>query len=118
MNEAHEDSTGARRLDLLAFALITLVIALAWFPTLATGRNIAVNDDFLLHCARHEAVRRSLLEHHTLPLWSHWFGGGYPTIGEPEDPALNPLVLLSVVFGAPMGLKLLVPARHFSRSLL
>jgi len=38
---------------------------------------------------------------------ANWFGGGFPTLGDPEDPTLNPLVLLSVLFGAVMGLKLI-----------
>jgi len=96
-----------RRLDLLAFSLIAFVIVLIWLPTFTTPRTMPLNDDFLLHVARHEAVRKSLVEYRTLPLRSHWFGGGYPTLGEPEDPALNPLVLLSLLFGSAMGVQLL-----------
>jgi hypothetical protein len=96
-----------RRLDLLAFTVVALVVTVTWLPTLASGGRINQNEDFLLHAARHEAVRKSLIEHRAFPLRSHWFGGGYPTLGEPEDPALNPLVLLSVVFGSVMGPKLI-----------
>jgi hypothetical protein len=96
-----------RRLDLIAFGVIVLVVTIFWIPTLASGRRLSVNDDFLLHCSRHDAVRKSLLEHRQFPLRSHWFGGGFPTLGEPEDPALNPLVLLSVLLGSAMGLKLM-----------
>jgi hypothetical protein len=97
---------GNRRLDALAFGVISLVIALLWLPTLTSGRRVSLNDDFFMHAARHEAVRKSVIEHRTFPLRSHWFGGGFPTLGEPEDPALNPLVLLSLVFGSAMGVKL------------
>ncbi len=108
--EAHADArmtADNRRLDFLAFGVITLVITISWLPTLTSGRAVSENDDFLLHAARHEAVRKSLVEHRTFPLRSHWFGGGFPTLGEPEDPALNPLVLLSVLFGSAMGIKLI-----------
>ncbi len=96
-----------RWLDLLAFTVICVVIAVSWLPTLTSGGRANPSEDFFLYASRHEAVRKSLLEHRTFPLRSHWFGGGFPTLGEPEDPALNPLVLLSVLFGAVMGLKLI-----------
>lgn len=108
--EAHADArmtADDRRLDFLAFGVITLVITFTWLPTLTSGRRANPNEDFLLHASRHEAVRKSLIEHRTFPLRSHWFGGGFPTLGEPEDPALNPLVLLSVLFGSAMGIKLI-----------
>lgn len=108
--EAHADArmtADNRRLDFLAFGLITLVITFTWLPTLTSGRRANPNEDFLLHASRHEAVRKSLIEHRTFPLRSHWFGGGFPTLGEPNDPALNPLVLLSVLFGSAMGIKLI-----------
>ncbi len=100
-------TAAGRELDLLAFGVVLLVTTLAWLPTLTSGHRINPVDDFLLHASRHEAVRKSILEYGTLPLRSHWFGGGFPTLGEPEDPALNPLVLLSVVFGSVMGPKLI-----------
>jgi len=96
-----------RWLDLLAFTVVCVVIAVSWLPTLTSGGRANPNEDFFLYASRHEAVRKSLLEHRTFPLRSHWFGGGFPTLGEPEDPALNPLVLLSVLFGTVMGLKLI-----------
>ncbi|MGD8238387.1 MAG: hypothetical protein PVH68_07545 [Armatimonadota bacterium] len=96
-----------RRLDLLAFGAVALVITVLWLPTLTSSGKVVARDDFFLRASRHEHVRKSIVEHHTVPLRSHWFGGGYPTLGEPADPALNPLVLLSVAFGSAMGLKLI-----------
>ena len=106
-----------RQLDLLAFGVVALVVAAAWAPTLSSGQALNPDEDFLLHAARHEAVRKSLIEHHTFPLRSHWFGGGFPTLGEPEDPALNPLVLLSVLFGSLMGPKLIAFAAALASGL-
>jgi len=103
----HRASRRDRQLDLLAFGVIALVIVLMWLPALTSGRRVNPIDDSFLHAARHEAVRKSLVEHHSFPLRSHWFGGGFPTLGEPEDPALNPLVLLSVLFGSAVGPKLI-----------
>ncbi|MGD8239562.1 MAG: hypothetical protein PVH68_13465 [Armatimonadota bacterium] len=100
-------TTHDRWVDFLAFGVIGVVVTVAWLPTLASGRVASRDDDFLLHAARHEAVRKSVVEYHTFPLRSHWFGGGFPTLGEPEDPALNPLVVLSIALGPAMGLKLM-----------
>lgn len=88
-------------------AIIFVVVTLESLPALLSGDKLIPNGDFFQFAARHEAVRKSLLEYHEFPLRSHWFGGGYPTLGDPEDPALNPLVTLTIVFGAVLGLKLI-----------
>jgi len=100
-------TTRGRELDLLAFGVVLLITTLSWIPTLTSGRRLNMDEDFFLYAARHEAVRQSVIRHRTFPLRSHWFGGGFPTLGEPEDPALNPLVLLSVLFGAVIGIKMI-----------
>ena len=55
----------------------------------------------------HESVRKAVFEYHTFPMRSFWVGGGYPTLGNPEDPTLNPLTLITIVFGSIMGLKII-----------
>ena len=95
------------RADILAYGIIFVVITLSSIPPLTSGGKLNLNADFFQYASRHEAVRKSLIEYHTFPLRSHWFGGGFPTLGDPEDPSLNPLVLLSVMFGTVMGLKLI-----------
>ncbi|MFQ5799574.1 MAG: hypothetical protein ACE5H0_12905, partial [Bacteroidota bacterium] len=96
------------RSDIFAFGIIFVVVTLSSIPPLASGDRLNFNNDFFQYASRHEAVRKSLLEYHMFPLRSYWFGGGYPTLGDPEDPTLNPLVLLSVLFGTVMGLKIIV----------
>ncbi|MBC8230727.1 hypothetical protein H8E77_14350 [bacterium] len=93
--------------DILAYVIIFLVITLSSIPPLTSGDKINLNADFFQYASRHESVRKSLLEYHTFPLRAYWFGGGFPTLGDPEDPSLNPLVLLSVLFGTVTGLKLI-----------
>ncbi|MFQ6039253.1 MAG: hypothetical protein ACE5PV_00245 [Candidatus Poribacteria bacterium] len=95
------------RPDILAYSIIFLVITLSSIPPLTSGGELNLNADFFQYASRHESVRKSLLEYHTFPLRAYWFGGGFPTLGDPEDPSLNPLVILSVVFGTVMGLKLI-----------
>jgi len=105
---ADASSSGhSRHLDLLAFGVVFAVIGLTWVPTLASGQRLNPDEDFFLYACRHAAIRKSVIEHHTFPLRSHWFGGGFPTLGEPEDPALSPLVLLSLFFGSAVGIKLI-----------
>ncbi|MBM3240297.1 hypothetical protein FJZ31_28780 [Candidatus Poribacteria bacterium] len=93
--------------DILAYVIIFLVITLSSIPPLTSGDKINLNADFFQYASRHESVRKSLLKYHTFPLRAYWFGGGFPTLGDPEDPSLNPLVLLSIVFGTVMGLKII-----------
>ena len=95
------------RADILAYGVIFLVITLSSIPPLTSGGKLNLNADFFQYASRHESVRKSLLEYHTFPLRAYWFGGGFPTLGDPEDPSLNPLVILSVVFGTVTGLKLI-----------
>jgi len=91
--------------DILAYGIIFIVVTLSFRPPFASGDKINLNADFFQYASRHESVRKSLLEYHTFPLRAYWFGGGFPTLGDPEDPSLNPLVLLSIVFGTVTGLK-------------
>jgi len=93
------------RWDIFAFAIIFVVITLSSIPPLASGNKLNFNDDFFQYASRYEAIRKSLFEYHTFPLRSYWFGGGYPTLGDPEDSTLNPLMLLTVLLGTVRGLK-------------
>ena len=99
-----------RRASLDTWVVLGLagVVVLALLPMLATGDRLCDDPDGFLYYSRHGFVRRSLLEHHTFPLRSHAFGGGYPTISDPEDPTFNPLTALTVAFGAAFGIKLIV----------
>ena len=92
---------------LIPYAVIFVIVTMTALPMLLSGQRINRNPDFYQYASRHEAVRKSILEYHSVPLRSHWLGGGYPTIADPEDPTLSPLVLVTVVFGTAMGLKLI-----------
>ena len=71
-------------LVLLPPLLIIAVITAMALPLFTSADRIIPNADFLQYLSRHEGVRRSLLDFHAFPMWSHWFGGGYPTLGDPE----------------------------------
>jgi hypothetical protein len=86
-------------------AAIVAVITLTYWPVLMSGNRVLFNADFFQFLARHEAVFQSVWWYHELPLRSHWLGGGFNTIADPEDPTLNPLVLFSLVLGPVNGIK-------------
>jgi hypothetical protein len=105
------ESAPSRAIDrasaLIPYVVIFVIVTMTALPMLRSGQRINRNPDFYQYASRHEAVRKSIIEYHSVPLRSHWLGGGYPTIADPEDPTLNPLVLLTVLFGTTMGLKLI-----------
>jgi hypothetical protein len=87
---------------LLAGAISAVAIPLSWTrPELINGRG-----DFTQYAARHEHLRGALLGSGVWPEWSHLLGGGYPILGDPEDPGFSPLALLTLAFGTVTGLKL------------
>lgn len=96
-----------KQADIIALILIATAITLSSIAPLSSGDKLNDIDDFYLYASMHEAVRKAVLEYHTFPLRSFWFGGGYPTIGNPEDPTLNPLTLITIMFGSVMGLKII-----------
>ena len=93
--------------DIIALILIAVVITLSSISPLSSGNKVNFNDDFLYYAGMHESVRKSVVEYHTFPTRSFWIGGGIPTIGNPEDPTLNPMTLITTVFGSIIGLKII-----------
>jgi hypothetical protein len=93
--------------DFLAFVIIFVIITISSISPLASGKKLNYNDDFLQYAGRYEAVRNALLEYHAFPTRSHWLGGGYPTLGDPEDPTLNPLIIFPILLGTVVGLKVI-----------
>lgn len=87
--------------------LLGLALAASGFfaPYFRHWHRVNPRDDWLQHAARHAAVRISLRDHGQLPLRTHLFGGGYPTLWNPEDPTLSPFILATLVCGEIAGLK-------------
>ncbi|MBM4046297.1 MAG: hypothetical protein FJ279_14395, partial [Planctomycetes bacterium] len=84
--------------------LLVVTSAVCW-PFLRDIGNVNANDDWQMRAARHAAWRRAVLEHHQVPLRSPYFGGGYPTLADPEDPFLSPSLLATLCLGEVAGLK-------------
>src|SRR3989339_389204 len=96
--------------ELIAILFIMLVTFLCQYPLIKSIKKISMDEDFLQYASRHLSFRKSIIEYHQFPLRSHYFGGGYPTIAEPEDPSLSPFVTLTLIFGEVVGLKLIAIA--------
>lgn len=95
-----------RRIPWPELALSALAVGLG-LPLLLPWGAAPRNDDFFLYATQHAIVRDGLLKHGRLPLETPAVAGGYPTLENPENPVLNPLVALSIVFGEIAGLKLI-----------
>ncbi len=93
--------------DIIALILIAVTITLSSMPLLISGNKVNINDDFYYYAGMHEAVRKAILEYHTFPTRNIWVGGGYPSLGEPGDPTLNPMTLITVIFGVIKGIKII-----------
>lgn len=93
--------------DIIALLIIMILIILVSIKPLSSESKLNFNDDFFQYAGRHESIRKALLEYRVFPLRAFWFGGGYPTIGDPEDPTFNPLIIITLIFGSVMGLKII-----------
>jgi len=85
--------------------LVVLVI-LATLPVILSGDLLANNNDFFQFVSRHELLRREIVEHWSIPHRTHFYGGGFPLVGDPEDAGFNPLVIgLTLALGSVSGIK-------------
>jgi hypothetical protein len=88
-------------------AALALLLSAAVSPLVFTMGKISDNPDFLQLAARHALLRTAVLEQGRIPLWTPYLNGGFPSVGDPEDPALSPFSVLTVLFGEIAGLKLI-----------
>ena len=93
------------RHDVLAVLGIIVVVLTACWPVVTSGDRINPDPDFFQYIVRHEQVRQGILRDHTLTQRSHLLGGGFPTLGDPENPTFNPLVLVTFCLGSIVGIK-------------
>lgn len=98
--------------DVIIVLLIILVVTLSCLPLFKNIRNINLNIDWLQMLSYYHLDRQSILQYHQIPLWTPYFGGGYPLIANPLDGALNPLFLPVLIFGEVIGLKINILLAH------
>lgn len=93
-------------------AFIFFVILVACLPLFRGLPNINANLDWLQMLSYYRADRQAVLEHGQWPLRTHFFGGGYPLIANPQDGSLSPFFLPVLVFGESVGMKVNVFLAH------
>jgi hypothetical protein len=66
------------------------------------------HEDWFQVSSYYISARKTVIEYHQFPLWSPYFGGGFPLVGHPEDISLSPLFLPVLLFGETISLKVIV----------
>jgi hypothetical protein len=103
--------------DILIIGLIILVVTLSCLPLFRNIHNINTHFDWLQMLSYYRTDREAVLEYHQLPLRTHYFGGGYPLIANPQDGFLNPFFIPVLIFGEVIGLKINVFLAHLIAAL-
>lgn len=103
--------------DAFVIVLLIVVVALSCLPLFENIQNINFNWDWLQMLSYFRALRQSLLQDHQIPLRTHYFGGGYPLLANPQDPSFSPFLVPVLIFGEVVGLKINVFLFHLIGSL-
>ena len=94
--------------------LIRLLLVGFWavhaIPVLAAGSQWGIWD-WDHHFAFAEAERLAILDHGVIPLWNPYLSGGTFLLQHPQSSFLAPDFILILLFGAPIGMKLLIALR-------
>ena len=69
-------------------------------------------DLFFFHAG---ANYRSVVEFGELPLWNPWYLGGFPSIGNPQAPFIDPWFLLDVLLGSVPAIKIRIARPRLRR---
>jgi len=92
--------------DIVSLSIIGVIILLFCLPFLVNIRNIYFEQQWLDNCSFQAFARKSILEFKQFPLWSPYFGGGYPFEGHPESLSLSPFIIPILIFGEWIGYKI------------
>ena len=105
-----------QRIEKLRVALpMALVIAatLAYCLPVLTSLDNWGRFDWDLFCFHAGSNYRSVVEFGEVPLWNPWYLGGFPSIGNPQAPFLEPWFLLDVLLGPFRAIKLRIVGHVF-----
>ncbi len=82
-----------------------LVLLMIWEAQyIFTGNSIEWGD-FSMFAQAYEAIRISVVEYGQFPWMNAWMAGGTPLYANPQIGVFSIQSLLSIIFGAPMGIK-------------
>lgn len=103
--------------DIWVIFLIILVITLSCFPLFKNIRNVNSQLDWQQMLSYYKADRQCVLEYHQIPFRTHYFGGGYFLLANPQDGFLSPFFIPVLIFGEIIGLKINVFFAHLIAAL-
>jgi len=87
------------------------------YPILAHLSVAGTFDDWDQSLQWQQAAYQSVVRFHQFPWWNPWTCGGIPLLGNPQSHFLTPWFLLTLLFGAVVGLHLEIPL-HISAAWL
>ena len=90
------------------WALTGLIAGIAFFclPLFLHPHNTTAEVDWNQVASVHLVLRRALLQYRQIPLWTPFFGGGYPLWAYPENDFLNPFFLALLPLNLWLSLKI------------
>lgn len=90
------------------YELIPLLLILVWcLPYFTSGNKIELGD-FSFFSQAYEAMRISIFQYHQFPWVNPWVSGGVPLYGNPQMGVFSIENLFTLIFGAPIGLKIAI----------
>ncbi|MBU1088040.1 MAG: hypothetical protein KKD05_11070 [Candidatus Omnitrophica bacterium] len=93
--------------DLICLLVIFCMTLIYVLPIFKNITDISHNTDLTSYLSISYFQKLAITHYQQFPLWSPYFGGGYPIIGNIEDTSLTPLMPLILLFGEMAAFKLL-----------
>ncbi len=107
MQISHKSKISFFRKNIIHVLVILGITLLYLSPIFKNITNISHNNDLTSYLSVSCFQKLSALCFRQFPLWSPYFGGGYPIIGDIEDTSLTPNMFLVLLFGEVVAFKLL-----------
>ncbi|MBL7197050.1 MAG: hypothetical protein ISS47_03010 [Candidatus Omnitrophica bacterium] len=88
--------------------ILILVISFFCLPVFENIQNVSSDEAWLQNFSYYGFQRRAIVDFFQLPLWSPYFGGGYPFFAHPENSFLSPISFITLLCGEVIGLKVVL----------
>ena len=101
-------TVSAALIEVAGLRLLLWLAVSTWFfaDGLASPYHVGVAHDWQYFTQHANAAWRSWAVYHEIPLWEPWYCGGITAIGNLQNNAVSPSMLLTVFFGLMPGLRL------------
>jgi hypothetical protein len=85
--------------------MLVLLVLLFWLPMFRPGLVFDNADDVFVHLFFQAFIDQAVTVDHTLPLWTHHLGGGFPLSVDPDFPFPDLFAIAATVLDPLTGLK-------------